>query len=576
MVYRRASGKPRRLDRCSGLVAGILLLALALIARLFVLQVLQHGFYAALAKNREAGIAELTPTRGEIYFRDAAAPNDLLPLATNRDRRLLYASPKEMHGQDLDAIADQLAQLLTLDRDAVRERLNRPDDTFEPIAHEVPLDIADAVTSAKLVGIHALPEIARYYPFASIASQVTGFLGYDGDRRVGQYGVEGGLDEILGGEPGSLSSGGSIFANKRSFREPKEGDSVVLTIDRTLQYTACKKLDEAVQKHGADGGSVIIVNPSSGAILALCNSPSFDANDYRNVANIAQYTNSAVSGQYEPGSVMKTMTMAGGINEGLITPDTTYEDTGSVQIGKYAIRNAENKTYGRQTMSGVLQESINTGAIYVQRLLGHDTFRRYMEQFGFGALTGIELQGEAKGDISTLKQKSDIYPATASFGQGISVTPLQLVMAYAAVVNDGILMKPYIVDEVIKPNGFREKTQPAEVRRVIEPQAATTLKAMLVNVVREGHGKRAAVPGYYIGGKTGTAQVPYGDRPGYDPSRNIGTFVGFGPLNKPAFVMLTKINVPRDVQFAESSAAPLFGELASFLLQYYQVPHDAE
>ncbi|MFH1171395.1 MAG: penicillin-binding transpeptidase domain-containing protein, partial [bacterium] len=245
-----------------------------------------------------------------------------------------------------------------------------------------------------------------------------------------------------------------------------------------------------------------------------------------------------------------------------------------VQIGKYTIRNANDKTYGDQTINQVLEQSINTGAVFAVQKLGGGKFKTYLEKFGFGEKTGITLQGETPGDLSNLSKKGDIYSATASFGQGISVTPIQLVMAYAAIVNDGVLMQPHIVDTIIRPNGFRETIAPEQVRQVISAGTARTMKAMLVNVVRNGHGKAAGVQGYYIGGKTGTAQVPNSDRPGYDPNKNIGSFVGFGPLANPAFVMLVKIDEPHDVQFAESSAAPLFGDLASFLLNYYQIPPD--
>ncbi|MBI3956846.1 MAG: penicillin-binding protein 2, partial [Candidatus Kerfeldbacteria bacterium] len=269
-----------------------------------------------------------------------------------------------------------------------------------------------------------------------------------------------------------------------------------------------------------------------------------------------------------------TMTLAAAIDQGLITPETTFDDSGSVQIGKYTIRNADEKKYGVQTMNQVLEQSINTGAIFTVQKLGTDRFRDYLERFGFGTKTGIPLQGENDGDISTLSKSGEIYAATASFGQGMAVTPLQLLMAYAALVNDGKLMKPRLVEAIIKPNGFRESIDPETVREVVSPDTARLMKAMMVNVVRNGHGQRAGVPGYYVGGKTGTAQIPYGDRPGYKPDEHIGTFVGFAPLTDPAFVMLTKIDVPRDVRFAESSVAPLFGDLAAFLLNYYRVPPD--
>lgn len=576
MAYRKAVKQTRTIDRLAVLSVLTLLAGGLIVARLFLLQVLNHGFYVALAEDRDLNAEKLQPTRGEIFFRDGSSTDDLLPLATNREVRLVYAVPKRV--SDPEQAADKLSELLSVDRDALLARLRKPNDLYEPVQHDVPNELAAKVEALRLDGIATAPEMTRYYPFADIMSQVTGFLGYKEEARVGQYGIEGYWEQALAGTPGALETsrenGIAGMLQRSTIREARDGENIVLTIDRTVQFAVCKRLAAAVEKHSAEGGSVVVVQPATGAIIALCNVPTFDANHYTDTNDLNVFSNAAVSAQYEPGSVMKAVTLAAGVDAGLIEPMTTYEDTGSVQIGKYTIRNSENKTYGVQTMAQVLEESINTGAVFVVRKLGNERFREYLQRFGFGEPTGIALQGEAAGNIAPLEQKGDIYAATASFGQGVSVTPLQMAMAYAALVNDGKLMKPYIVDEVIKPNGFREKTQPDVVRRVVTAQTAQTMRAMLINVVRKGHGKRASVPGFYIGGKTGTAQIPYPDRAGYDPNQHIGTFVGFGSLAEPKFVMIIKMINPHDVQFAESSAAPLFGDIAEFLTQYYRMTPD--
>lgn len=576
MHYRKAAPKQaRRFDRLSFLGIVVFLFAAGLCARLFTLQVLRHSFYSALAEERETLSQRLTPTRGQVFFRDGANPSDLLPLAVNRTMRLVYANPK--HVQDPETVVERLEKIVPLNHDETLAKLKRSNDQYEPLLHNVPKEIADKISLLNLTGIATTPETDRFYPFADITSQITGFVGYQGDARKGQYGIEGYWDEQLSGAAGKLGGKDGNDASSATLTEARNGDSLILTIDRTVQHTVCFKLNDAVQKHGAEGGSVIVVKPDTGAIIALCNAPSFDANHYADAGDISVYTDSAITDQFEPGSVMKTITLSAALDQGLITPDTTYTDEGSVKIGKYTIQNSEHKTYGAQTMSGVLEQSINTGAIFVAQKLGLEKFRDYVSRFGFGEKTGVELQGESAGNTSALDKKGDIYLATSSFGQGVTATPLQLVMAYAAIANDGKLMKPYIVDERLGSNDYREKTEPTVVRQVISPAAARMMQSMLVNVVRKGHGKRADVAGFYVGGKTGTAQVPLKDRAGYDPNRHIGTFVGMAPITKPEFVMVAKIIDPKDVQFAESSAAPLFGDIASFLLKYYRVvPDDQE
>jgi cell division protein FtsI (penicillin-binding protein 3)/stage V sporulation protein D (sporulation-specific penicillin-binding protein) len=272
--------------------------------------------------------------------------------------------------------------------------------------------------------------------------------------------------------------------------------------------------------------------------------------------------------------------MAAGLDQGKVSPDTTYEDKGAVKIEGWSglIKNSDYDQkggHGVVDMNAVLELSLNTGVIFVMQKTGPEVFAEYVKNFGFGEKTGIELETEGDGNISTVNGKKirPIEAATATFGQGLTVTPLQMAMAYAAIANDGVLMKPYVVKEIKKSSGEVATTQPQIVRRVISSRTAALLGAMMVNVVEKGHGTKAGVKGYYIGGKTGTAQVPKKGG-GYEANAHIGSFAGFGPVENPRFVMLVKINNPRDVMWAESSAAPLFGDIAQFILNYYQVPKE--
>ena len=422
----------------------------------------------------------------------------------------------------------------------------------------------------------------RFYPENNIGANLLGFVSYVNNEQRGSYGLEGFFDQELYGKTGSLkaekdATGKVVIINNKEYISPQDGSDIILTIDRSIQFVACKKLNQAVSKHGADGGSVIVMDPKTGAILAMCSSPDFDPNNYQTTKDMNIYNNQAIFSQYEPGSIFKVITMAMGLDQKKITPQTVYKDTGNIKIADYNIENSNHKAYGEQTMTQVLEKSLNTGAIFVMRQIGPDIFGKYIKNFGFGEKTGIELEGESKGDIKNLineKKNKELVSATASFGQGIAVTPLQMISAFAAVADNGILLKPYIVKEIIRNDGVKIVTQPIKIRQVISDKAAAILGGMMVNVVENGHGKKAGVKGYYIAGKTGTAQVPRKDGRGYQAGSHIGSFAGFAPVDDPRFVMLVRIDNPRNVEWAESSAAPLFGEIAEFILNYWQVPKE--
>lgn len=429
----------------------------------------------------------------------------------------------------------------------------------------------------KINGIGFSESKFRFYPEANISSSILGFVGYVGDKQQGRYGLEGFFDNELTGSPGSIkierdARGYPIIINDREYNNADDGSDLILTINRSIQLTACQKLNEAVSRHGADGGSVIILDPESGAVLAMCSNPDYDGNNYKDVKNIKDFTNQAIFSQYEPGSIFKAITIAMALDQKKITPQTTYEDTGQVVISKYKIENSDHKANGTQNMTQVLEKSLNTGAIFAMRSIGPDLFSEYVKKFGFGEKTGIELEGENKGDIKNLIKKpvGELYAATASFGQGIAATPIQMAAAFLALANRGVMMQPYIVKEIIRPDGSKIETKPKIIGSVISEKASAIIGGMMVNVVENGHGKKAGVKGYYVAGKTGTAQVPAKDG-GYQAGAHIGSFAGFAPADNPKFVMLVKIDQPRDVEWAESSAAPLFGQLAEYMLNYWQV-----
>lgn len=604
-----------------------------LVGRLFLLQVVSAGFYEAVAEGQYSLYEELVPERGRILVRDDGDLTEY-PVATDEPRARVFADPSKLEDPvdagkriarvleiegieeyerkiliaELEAAgkAEELTALRMLDQDPCAvvadpaaviaepetcvpkaeepnkveqliERLVRQERQYAPVARNVSQETLDRLLELEIPGLDYMLEDVRSYPEVGFGGHVLGFVGRDSeDEPVGQYGIEGYFQDFLAGKTGELYSqadgaGRWIGVGDRDFTPAVDGGDLMLTIDRTLQYTACKKLQDTVTKYDADGGALVIVEPSTGRILAMCGAPDFDSNTYASVEDISVYNNPAIFTPYEPGSIFKPVAMAAALDAGSLTPSTTFEDVGYVKIDDRTIRNAADKVYGMVTMTQVLEDSVNTGMVWVMRRAGRDVFEEYVRNFGFGTLSGLELNKEAPGTIAALDQPGEVYAATASFGQGITTTPLQMVMAYAAIANGGALMQPMIVDEMRYADGTIERRSPQKIRQVISAKTATTLSAMLVSVVEEGHGKRAGVKGYWIGGKTGTAQIAVNGV--YSESAFNASFAGFGPIDDPKFAMIVKIENPKSdhILYAESTAAPLFGEVADFLLEYYDV-----
>lgn len=546
----------------------------AVFFRLYVLQVIGQDRFRGYAENQQQVSADIVPDRGEIFFREGGMP---YPAAVNREYPLLYISPRDV--VDVSAVAEALSGISGVPVEEIRSKCADRDDPFEIVKKKISPEEAARVMALDMPGVHLLPEKFRYYPSGSLASQVIGFVTPDegGQGEKGRYGIEASLDDTLRGKPGKVeqardAAGRWISTGDREVSPAETGPDVVLTIDRVIQNEAERILSEAMETHDADGGSLIVLEPSTGRILAMASSPTFDPNGYSKVEDYAAFMNPTVSMVYEPGSVMKPITMAIGIEEGKVSPTTEYVDTGAVTQSGYTIRNAENKVYGRSTMIDVLDESINTGVIFVEKLVGNGTFGRYLSDFGFGKKTGIELPAELAGDLRNLDDPTrDLEHFTASFGQGVTATPLQMAAAYGALANDGVLMRPQIIERFRYDDGSEQEVLPSEVRRVVGGETARQIGDMLESVVRNGHGKRGAVPGYRVGGKTGTAQVAKGDGRGYEDGLTVGSFVGYAPIGDPKFVVLAKIDNPKDVIWAESSAGPVFGSMMGFLLPYAKI-----
>jgi len=549
-----------------------LLLGVIVLGRLFQLQILEGKTYSVLASDQHEVQAALVPNRGTIYLKDRW-DGKLQPIAKDENIWNVYAITKSI--DDKEKTVQDLAEILGLPIPEIEQKF--ASSSYAVLAKDASREVVDALRSKRLPGIGAIEAQARFYPEKGMGGQVLGFVNQnDEGTRVGRYGIESAFNEELAGTYGSIqverdAVGRRLTIGSTKLVRARDGSDLVLTLDRTIQYEACRQIAEAIKVFEADSGSIVVMDPNSGAIWAMCSAPDFDPAEYGKVDSIGVFNNPVIFDQFEPGSIFKSITMAAGVNEGKVGPDTTYMDKVEDEIDDFTIRNSDHRAHGLSTMTDVLKDSLNLGAIFVQRQLGKDMFKRYVEAFGFGKQTGIEISPEVGGDIRPLSKPGDIFAATASFGQGIAVTPLQMLAAYAALGNGGTLYKPYLVQEVLHPDGTKTTTSPTEVRQVISSRTSRLISGMMVSVVEQGHGKRAGVPGYYVAGKTGTAQIPNPNGGGYLTDGTIGSFAGYAPASDPAFVMIVKVDRPRTVQYAESSAAPVWGNMARFLLNYLQV-----
>lgn len=541
--------------------------------RLYHLQIKSYAYYKEKADKQHFSHQELEPKRGEIFLSEESG---LVPVATNKEMFNVYAIPDNIKKDEVEFLAYKLSEILQLEKEKIQQSLAKENDVYEPLKRKVSEEEVAKIKELDHKGVKLEEETWRYYPNKSLAAQVIGFEGFSGDKRTGLYGVEKSYNNVLLGKSGWLKQekdAGSrwISIGKRLINPAQDGNDLVLSLDYAVQFKAELVLRNAVKKHRAEGGRIIIMNPHNGDIIAMAQQPTFDLNKFSEQKDPSVFLNSNVSSVYECGSVFKSFTMVSGLDAGVIESDDTFIDTGSVNISGYEIKNSEEKVYGEQTMTGIIENSINTGVIFIEKKLGNAKFLEYVEKFGFGEKTGVSLPAELSGNISNLKTNRDIEYYTASFGQGITVTPIQLATAYSAIANGGNLYQPRIVKAVVDSNNQKREIKPEIISKVISQNAANQVSLMLEKNVTNGHGKTAGVPGYRLAGKTGTAQIADKEKGGYVEDATTGSFAGFGPVDNPEFVILVVIDDPKDVKWAESTAGPVFGEMSKFMLEHYGI-----
>lgn len=570
-------------DRVQIVVLGFAFLCGIILFRLFTVQLLQHSSYTALASSQHELVKVLEPVRGEIFAQDPHGENGTTLIATNQSVYTIFANPQYI--KDPADVAKKISPILSLDPAVVEGLLTQKEKVYVQLLQsgttQQVTKLQELSDRKEIQGIDWLPEDGRLYPHGAITSAMTGFLGYVDDIRKGQYGLEEGMEKELAGLSGKFefdtdaSGQYHISVGKHDIIKAKDGDDIYTTIDINVQNESCRLMEEAVKKQAAKKGTIIVMNPKTGAILALCNVPHYDPNEYNKITEYEVLNNQALL-SYESGSVFKTFAYAAAINEGTITPYTTYEDTGEIKIGGITIKNSDKKAHGIVDMTEALAQSYNTGSIFAVNAIGNEKWKEYIDLFSFGKAFDIGFPIEEAGNLEALRDNRDIDSWSASFGQGITVTPLQMIAGYSAIANDGKLMKPHIVERVVDPQGNQKVTEPTVLSEPISAETARTVSAMLVKVVDAGHGMPAAIDGYFIAGKTGTAQIPLEDGSGYHPYKHNDTFVGFFPVSDPQVAILVKMDDPTNAPWAEQSVAPVFGDLAQYLVNYMQIPPDRE
>lgn len=561
------------------IASGIVVIFLIIIVRVVDIQIINARRYISQADLQQIRQLEIPAKRGLIFVQDN---NNQYPIAMNQSLKFLFADPYLMQDLEPTEIANKLAPIIQYNANDLANKLTYKGNRYVILKQQIDQTLASKIEALKIPGLVLVDKDYRFYPEGSLFGQITGFI----NRELSpQYGLEEFYNNILAGKNGILKSktdsfGAPIYSDDNVLYEPINGSNISLTIDRPLQIIANRIADETIKQNNADGVSIIVEDPKSGAIKALVNRPDFNPNEYYN-SNVANYQNVAVSNQFEPGSGFKAITMVSALDAGKVKEDTTFVDSGSEIIDGRTIRNALNNTFGLQNMTGVIVNSINTGMVFVLKQMGVDPskitlsgkqlFYGYIQKFGFGNKTNVDLYGEIAGSVKDPNSAADVDYANMTFGQGIAVTSLQLTNAFAAIANGGTLYQPYVVSSII--NGDKtEVIKPKSLRQVVSKESTDIIKKMLVGVVQKGSGYSARIPGYGVAGKTGTAQVPLPDGSGYDPNKNIGSFTGFFPVNDPKFVIHVKVENPRVGGFAESTAVPAFASLAKEMISLYQIP----
>lgn len=570
--------KPRRSPRLSKpsgkririMVIILLFLSVGLVLRIAWLQLARGADFTQQAAYQSEAERKLESPRGSIIDRDGKV------LAISEMAKSLYADPTILNTSPAEAAA-LLAPPLQMETAEVQKKLEE-ETAFvwlkRTMNHDMYAQVSAVIQEHKLKGLPFLDESHRWYPNGAFASQV---IGYVGDEDKGLDGIEMTLNKEIRGDRQALlvktdKNNMPILDSALEKILPDRERSVRLTLDSTIQYLVERELDRIVATHQPTGAAIIVMDPQTGEILAMGNRPTFNPNEYGK-ANQEQFRNRAVSNMYEPGSTFKPIVAASAVDAGTWSLNQTYYDTGSITVGDHTIYNWDQQGNGTVTIRDILKFSINTGMAEIGVTTGAKTLTEYAKRFGFGQPTGIELPGEASGLMFQEADMGRIDEATMGIGQGIAVTPLQMIQAFSALANKGHMMRPFIVKEIDNPDGsIYRKNDPTEVGQPVTETTAQDIVPFLEEEVASGGGHNAYIPGYRFAGKTGTAQRLNVEGTGYAEGQYVASFIGFGPLENPRYIALVVVDNPRGIYYGAQVAAPVFKSLMIQILRAKGIP----
>ena len=552
-----------------------------LITRLFFVQVVSGDYYTERANKQYTVSSGGYFDRGSIYFKQKNG--QIVSAATVKKGYVLAINPEKL--KNSEAAFEKISQALGqtgfngINKKDFLRRAAKKSDPYEEVAHRLNKKQADAIKRLKIAGASVFSESWRFYPADNLASRVLGFVGYKGNKLAGRYGIESYYENVLSREnkkKKSINSFAEIFMGIKGIiaGDSQEGD-VVTTIEPSVQLFLENALEKTRKKYESNMAGGIIIEPSTGKILAIAVKPNFNPNDYGETSDFSLFLNPMVQNVYEMGSIMKPLTLSAALDQGAITPQTTYFDKGYRIFRGGRIENYDGRGRGRVDMQQVLDQSLNTGAVFAMEKLGKEKFKEYLLKYGFGEKTGIDLPNETKGMISNLNSGRDIEYATASFGQGIAVTPIEMVSALSSLANGGALMRPYIIDEIKMENGAVKKTKPLEIRRVLKKSTSEEINRMLVKVADDAlMGGTVKLKHYTFAAKTGTAQIHKETGGGYYKNQYLHTFFGYFPGFNAKFLVFLFLSKPQGVRYASHSLTEPFMNILKFMINYYNIQPD--